>query len=113
MKMNPTEHQEQVALCSYLDMHAIPYLAIPNGGSRNIIEAVRLKRAGVKRGAPDLLIFLDNGKNIACEMKTRTGGRVSSEQDVWQRFFANRPLWIAMICNGAQEAINKIKEQNQ
>lgn len=30
---------------------------VPNGGSRNVIEAVKLKKMGVRKGLPDILIF--------------------------------------------------------
>jgi hypothetical protein len=107
--MNPTEHQEQVALCRWLDLHGIPYLAIPNGGRRDLVEAARLKAEGVKRGAPDLLVFFANGQNVALEMKARSGGRISPEQKEWQGFFAGRIFWTAMITYGCQDAIGKLE----
>lgn len=35
---------------------------IPNGGSRNKIEAVRLKAQGVKRGVPDIFLPYPTGE---------------------------------------------------
>lgn len=35
-------------------------VAIPNGGSRNVIEAANLKKQGVKSGIPDLVLFVQN-----------------------------------------------------
>jgi len=66
------EHQHQVALISWARRTRVPdaddvmpkaviadyLLAIPNGGHRNVMEAVRLKREGVKAGVSDLLLPL-------------------------------------------------------
>ena len=38
--------------------------AIPNGGSRNLKEAVNLKKSGVLKGTPDLCILLLNKNYI-------------------------------------------------
>lgn len=45
--------------------------AIPNGGSRNVIEAVKMKREGILKGIPDLCIpESSNGFNsLYIEMK--------------------------------------------
>lgn len=47
-----SEDQEQTALAQYLDMRFGEYgwFHPPNGGSRNVIEASKLKRMGVKKG---------------------------------------------------------------
>ena len=54
----------------------------PNGGSRNAIEAARLKAQGVRAGVPD--IFLPCARNgfhgLYIELKRQKGGRVSIEQ---------------------------------
>ena len=54
---------------------------IPNGGSRGLLEAVRLKRQGVKPGIPDLHLPIARGGYIGLwiEMKTATG-RLSEDQ---------------------------------
>lgn len=46
--------------------------AIPNGGSRNIIEAKKLKSTGMMAGVSDLII-LHNGKTLFCELKIEKG----------------------------------------
>jgi hypothetical protein len=56
--------------------------AVPNGGKRGLREAVKLKREGVRKGAPDLvLITLSpvNNKPTMIEMKSKSG-RYSPEQ---------------------------------
>lgn len=46
--------------------------AAPNGGSRNFLEAVNLKRSGVLAGVSDLIIVADHTVMFV-EMKTKTG----------------------------------------
>lgn len=59
---------------------------IPNGGNRNLREAVRLKKAGVISGAPDLVLFIPkNGYSVLCiEMKAGDKGKQSELQRSWQ-----------------------------
>lgn len=105
----PSEHDEQVAVCRWLTYRGIPYFAVPNGGLRNVITATRLKAEGVKPGVGDLMIFLPNGINLSLEMKTRNGGRVSTEQREWMDFFSSRPGWAGRVAMGAKEAIEIIE----
>lgn len=59
--------------------------AVPNGGSRNIIEATNLKRQGVKTGVSDVILLISK-KGFSClclEFKTETG-RQSDEQIEFQ-----------------------------
>lgn len=55
--------------------------AIPNGGSRNIIEAVRLKREGVLAGVCDIFLTVPKKgfSGLFCEVKTKQG-RLSQNQ---------------------------------
>ena len=51
---------------------------VPNGGSRNIREAVMFKATGVVAGIPDL-ILIHQGKTFGIELKTLKG-KVSDKQ---------------------------------
>ena len=53
--------------------------ATPNGGKRNMVEAIRMKGLGVRRGVPDLCIMLSNGPTIWIELKAPKGS-VTDEQ---------------------------------
>ena len=81
-----TEHSEQsktVALFStFYPKEALHLAAVPNGGYRNALEAIHLKREGVKAGMPDLLLLLPIGKyhGMALEMKKTANGVVSKAQ---------------------------------
>ena len=61
-------------------------LAVPNGGSRNIIEAKNLKAQGVKYGVSDVLLLIPK-RGYAClcmEFKTPVG-KQSDEQKLFQK----------------------------
>ena len=59
--------------------------AVPNGGSRNIIEAKNLKAQGVKSGVSDVLLLIPKkGYSCLCiEFKTPVG-KQSAEQKIFQ-----------------------------
>ncbi len=87
-----TEHAHQTALFCWcaLSVGKYPELEllfhIPNGGTRNKIEAARLKAAGVKAGVPDLCLpVARSGFNgLFLEMK-KPGEKIKpgSNQDLW------------------------------
>lgn len=56
--------------------------ACPNGGSRNPIEAINMKKSGVLPGVSDLIIVA-NQRVLFVEMKTKTG-RQSENQKLFQ-----------------------------
>lgn len=58
--------------------------AVPNGGTRNPIEAKRLKAEGVLAGVADLTILLPQGKSIYIEMKVK-GNRQTDNQKEFQQ----------------------------
>lgn len=77
---------------------------IPNGGSRNVIEAAHLKMQGVKRGVPDLFLPVSRQgyHGLFIEMKTRTG-EVSKYQREWLNDLSDQG-YFATVCRGADEA---------
>ena len=60
--------------------------SVPNGGSRNKIEAANLKRQGVKAGVSDVILQIPKKgyASLCMEFKTATG-RQSDEQKEYQR----------------------------
>jgi hypothetical protein len=54
--------------------------AVPNGGSRNVIEAARMKATGTLAGMPDLVVALPNGVTAWLEVKAKKG-RISDKQE--------------------------------
>jgi len=60
----------------------------PNGGHRNVIEAAKFKKMGVRAGFPDLILLEANNDYplMGIELKTKIG-RQSPYQRAYQREF--------------------------
>ena len=86
-RIDPSEEQEQMALVARARLHEGTYPAlrllfhVPNGGSRHVVEAKKLKALGVLAGVPDLiLLYAAHDFHGWCgEMKVK-GGAPTSEQ---------------------------------
>ena len=63
--------------------------SIPNGGTRNIMEAMTLKATGLLKGASDLVVILPNGKLIFVELKQPKGVQSPEQKD-----FENRVILL-------------------
>lgn len=82
---------------------------IPNGGTRDAVEAKHLKDQGVKRGVPDLCLPVPRGQyhGLYIEMKAETG-RTSPEQDWWgERLLGQGYMWE--VCHGYRSAISVLE----
>lgn len=76
------EYRLHIAIVELLNRAKVPgviFWHTPNGGSRNKIEAAKLKRMGVRPGIPDIIISMPDRRMAFVEVKTK-GGRVSPEQ---------------------------------
>ena len=82
---------------------------IPNGGSRDKIEAVNLKRTGVKPGVPDLHLPAARGQyhSLYIEMKTETG-KTSPEQDWWIAELSAEGNFCE-VCHGWKSAVKVLE----
>ena len=82
IKKYPLEDDEQIAFVNWFKLKYKDYLifSIPNGGSRNKIEASKLKKTGVTAGIPDLIILMPNKEILFIEMKRQKGWILSPVQ---------------------------------
>lgn len=57
---------------------------VPNGGSRNRIEAANLKKQGVKAGVPDLFLPVARGGHFGLFIEMKFGkNRTTAQQKEW------------------------------
>ncbi len=113
-KKQATEAQIQSAFFVWL---AVAYpdvrlcsMAIPNGGSRNIIEATNLKRQGVLKGVPDVFIAIPSHgyHGLWIEFKSATG-KLSYEQiSMIERLEKNG--YLCETCNAWEKAKDIVTE---
>lgn len=114
--MRRSEDTEQIHVCNWAawNENRYPELKwlhhIPNGGSRNRAEAVKLKQMGVKSGVSDLC--LPYPKGIYCglyiEMKYDKGRHQPSQKE-FLTDMAAAGHYVA-TCYTAEEAIKVIEE---
>ena len=114
------EHKEQCAVIDWwrsahngFGLPEFALFAVPNGGSRHMLTAVRLKAEGVRSGIPDLFLavpamhkgYWKHGFFI--EMKSAVG----VPSDPQRRFFmhADNYDYENAFCYSADEAIGYIK----
>src|SRR5574344_1769608 len=110
-KSPPSEHAEQATLVQWLAIAhpTVRIFAIPNGGWRGKLEAMRLQIEGVSPGVPDLMLPTPRGKYHGrfIEMKRTKGGRTSAEQKDWPEHL-NAQGYRAVVCKGFEEAKKEI-----
>lgn len=81
---------------------------IPNGGSRNKIEAVRLKQQGVKRGVPDIFLPYPSGKYHGLYVEMKYGkGKARPEQQEFLDYAAGAGYKTA-VCYNMLQAVKVI-----
>lgn len=106
--MRQMEAAEQTKVIQYCMYRNILVFHIPNGGSRNRIEAANLKRQGVKAGVPDLFFpVARKGKHgMFIEMKAGKN-KTTPLQREWLDVLAING-YVAKVCNGFDEAVKVI-----
>lgn len=70
--MRHLESELQIQIVDYLLANGIFCMHIANERNTGVVELKRLARMGVKKGAPDLIVFV-NGRWHWWELKTTTG----------------------------------------
>lgn len=106
MKAKPaSEHVEQRCFVEWVRLkHKVRIFAIPNGGKRNAVEAMRLVVEGVSSGVPDLFVpeWL-----LWVEMKTKAGV-VSAPQKDWIAYL-NGIGHTAIVARGFEDGMTQVE----
>ena len=112
----PLEIKEQATVIRWLDERGIKlFTGTAQSTFTNFKGLAQNKKAGVRKGLPDVIICLPNdqtnsGKDILVfiEMKRTKGGTLGPEQEQWINFI-NRSGNYGFVAYGALEAINFLK----
>lgn len=112
--MNHPESQEQQALFDWAEYARAKHpeldllYHIPNGGKRDKLEAVRLKREGVKAGVPDLCLPVARGGYHGLYIELKAGNnRATPLQRQWITAL-EREGYAAAVCTGWEQAAGVI-----
>lgn len=81
-KYKGKEREFQITVASYLDSLGVLWFHPPNGGTRNVREAVYLKKQGVKAGVPDVVILEPRGKWHGLFLELKVGYNKPSEKQL-------------------------------
>lgn len=106
-----TEQEQVIQWCSWQQAQH-PEVGmifhIPNGGSRNTMEAANLKRQGVKAGVPDLFLPVPKNGYHGLFIEMKYGKNKATElQKEWLEQLKKQG-YCAVVCYGAEEATKKI-----
>jgi hypothetical protein len=88
-----TEAQLQKSVVEWLGVleaqRHLRFFAVPNGGQRHVLAGANLKKQGMRRGVPDLVVLV-RGRTVFWELKSAKG-TVRPEQAEWAEWLrANR-----------------------
>lgn len=112
----PTEFQEAKMFWQWSSYHPIAknhLFAVPNGGSRNVLEASNLKKTGVRAGVSDYFFaYPHNGKSglfIELKRSDKKVSKLTAQQSLWLET-CERVGYSVKVAYGADDAIRSINE---
>lgn len=112
----PLESSEAKTFWAWAQYHNIArdhLFAVPNGGSRNVIEAKNMKATGVKQGIADYFMAYPHGgkHGLFLELKRRdkSVSRLTVEQAAWLAQCERRGYHTS-VAYGADEAIKAVED---
>lgn len=117
-RQRPLQHEsiEQQHLFQWAGFMSLKYpelkymYHIPNGGSRNPIEAVNLKKQGVKAGVPDICLPVPSGDYNGLYIELKYGkNKTTKAQDDYINFL-NHQGYAAVVCYGWEQAVKVIEK---
>ncbi|GIM60531.1 VRR-NUC domain-containing protein [Capnocytophaga canis] len=82
--------------------------AVPNGGSRNTLEAKRLQQEGVLAGVSDLIVIAPN-KTIFIEMKHGKGKQTDKQKDFQKQ--VQQLGFSYFVCNSFDKFQNIVENE--
>lgn len=96
------------ASCRYPELKWLYH--IPNGGTRDSREAIKLKRMGVKRGVSDIHLPFPHGRYHSLYIEMKYGRNVATQEQIqFMRDMVDAGHCVA-VCHDAQSAIQLIEQ---
>lgn len=114
--MYSNEDKEQILVIDWAKMSEGKYPELkwlfhcPNGGSRNVVEATKLKRMGVKSGVSDLYLPYPKGSYIGLFIEMKYGNnKLQDSQKEFLKDMSENGHYV-ITCYKAEDAIETIKD---
>lgn len=115
---HPVQHERrmQAAVIRWARSNAGLYpplrwlFAIPNGGSRDALEAMWLKKEGVTAGVFDLCLLFDNGEYPTLWMEMKHGKNTLTADQLEFKAWAESQGHETAICYTPDEAIQQLRD---
>ena len=113
----PLEKEEQIAFVEYCKAKGIRVVSTQNGfkmpkvGFNYIAYSNSLKKMGLSKGFPDLIVFAKNSQSniLFIEMKRQKGGTLQEEQKEWLQWLDENGYTVA-VAKGADSAIRILEK---
>lgn len=111
------EANHQVAIFNYADkMERLGHLAwgelfaVPNGGKRDAITAINLKRQGTKAGVLDMMLLMPRKGYSGLMVELKIKNRPPTQEQLLFAEKARNNGFKAVFCNGSDAAVMAIEE---
>lgn len=114
-----SEAREQEAIFNWAKFCSIKYpelnllFAIPNGGSRHPLEAVNLKKQGVKSGVPDMLLPVPKCGYHGLFIELKSGKNKATDNQKFWLTELEKQGYKAILCYESENAIKEIEKYLQ
>ena len=111
IKLKISEHQiqkeffTQISIDPVMKKYRRLIFAVPNGGSRNIVEASRMKQAGVTAGVADVICLIPRSPYHGVCIEFKTGyNKLSEHQEEFRDAVEEQSYWY-VVCYSTESAI--------
>ena len=104
------EYQLQVAVARYLDVLGVLWMHPANERKTTPIKGGRLKKAGVKSGVPDCLIFEPSGDYCGLAIELKVGRNKPSDTQIQFMLDMEKKGWKTAICWDLDSVISLVDE---
>lgn len=111
--LKPTELQEQIRIFEWAEIQSRTYSELSllyhiNNNSRSVVRGALNKRAGVKKGFPDLCLPVARKGFHALYIELKAEGGTLKLEQVQQMDALRRQDNLTCVCYGAEQAIRII-----
>ena len=110
MTYTPREEDEQIAFVQWCDILNIPVIHIPNEGKRSAYMGAKLKRMGMRGGAPDLFIACARGEYHGLFIEMKVGKNKPTKKQIGWLQRLSEEGYACTVCYGTDEAIRATKK---